>query len=207
MSNCANWLPRERCSALLLGAASYFAVAWSRAGSGCSLVQRIQTCSAATTHALSLHQRKVSSAIVEICGRASPQPWSPGVCMQAFSKQGAISRLDGTAVVVLQGRHKCWCVALPTYPGLRAQASSGRSLLQRELLGEKKGHYGHLKPVKHEHKGHYGVLLPGCPAGLLKKSFHAQVVATTVTLSTSAWNLHGLDERPLCAQANRSTTQ
>ena len=56
---------------------------------------------------------------------------------------------------------------------MRAQASSGRSLLQRELLSDK-GHYGHMKkshepkghygkpkhdkpaPPKHEHKGHYG---------------------------------------------------
>ena len=41
------------------------------------------------------------------------------------------------------------------------QAPSGRSLLQRELLGDKGG-YGHMKKHEHghmkahEHKGHYG---------------------------------------------------
>lgn len=66
---------------------------------------------------------------------------------------------DGSQAV---GGRSCGRSAPMAYPCSRAQASSGRSLLQRELLGEKKGHYGHAKPFKHEHKGHYGALLPAC---------------------------------------------
>ena len=99
-------------------------------------------------------------------GARPPQPSAAIVPNSCGAVAGSIRACRRPAAAKAVGGRSCACVAPMAHPCSRAQASSGRSLLQRELLGEK-GHYGHMKhehkaPMKHEHKGHYGALLPAC---------------------------------------------